>query len=124
MEMPVRGERRRYLIFQILSEGRFDERAVEEAIKRGIITLYGVKGLSQANPQLIEYDMEGKRGILRCSHTQLRQVRASLAYITSLEGFSASIHVRRTSGTLRALRRGEAQSFTRPTPSKTSISVP
>lgn len=103
--MPVRGTRRRYLMFQIFSEGRFEERIVEEAIMRGIITLYGVKGLSQANPQLVEYDMEGKEGVLRCSHTQLRQVKASLAYITSLEGLPTSIHIRRVSGTLRALRR-------------------
>jgi RNase P/RNase MRP subunit POP5 len=123
--MPVRGERRRYLLFQIVSEGSLDGRAVEEAIRRGIMTLYGVKGLSQANPQLIEYDAEGKVGILRCSHSNLRQVRASLAYTTSLEGYSASIHVKDVSGTLRALRRRiRRQSLTRPTPSSTSISVP
>lgn len=122
--MAFRGMRRRYLIFQIFSERGFEEREVEEAIMRGILTLYGMKGLSQANPQLIEYDAEEKRGILRCSHTQLRQVRASLAYITSLEGLPVSINVRRVSGTLRALRKRQAQSFTRPTPSTTSISVP
>ncbi len=122
--MAARGVRRRYLSFQILSEGRFKEKVVEEAIMRGILTLYGMKGLSQANPQLIEYDAEEKKGILRCSHTQLRQVRASLAYITNLEGLSTSINVKRVSGTLRALRRRQTQSFTRPTPSTTSISVP
>lgn len=121
--MPVREARRRYLMFQIASEVGPGEKTLEEAIIRGILTLYGLKGLSQANPQLIEYDEKEKMGILRCSHTQLRQVRASLAYITSLEGLPASIQVKGVSGTLRALRR-RAQSFTKPTPSSTSISVP
>lgn len=102
--MPVRRVRRRYLRFRVASERSYREQDVADAVQRGVFRLYGVHALSQIEPVLIEFDEEGQTGILRCSHLYLRKMRASLAYITSIGGSAASIHVVRVSGTIKALR--------------------
>lgn len=102
--MPVRRTRRRYLSFQVSSDQRHSEQEVADAIQKGVLRLYGVHGLSQIEPVLIEFDEEAQMGILRCSHRQLRKMRASLAYITSIGCHSASIHTAMVSGTIKALR--------------------
>jgi len=102
--MPVRRVRRRYLLFRVVSDRRCGGREIADAVRESVLRLYGLHGLSQVEPVIIEFDEEDQRGILRCSHRHLRQMRASLAYITSIGGSAASIHVLRASGTIRALR--------------------
>ena len=102
--MPVRRVRRRYLRFRVASERRYRGQEVADAVQRGVLILYGIHGLSQIEPVLIEFDEDEQTGILRCSHLHLRRMRASLAYITSIGGSAASIHVVRVAGTIKALR--------------------
>jgi len=102
--MKANRARRRYLLFKVTSHQNHPERDVADAIQRGIIKLYGMYGLSQIEPSLLEFSREEQTGILRCSHLRLRQMRASLAFITCIGGTPAMIYVLRVSGTLKALR--------------------
>jgi len=104
VKMPVRRVRRRYLRFKVTSDHRFQFKEVADAIQRGVLQLYGVHGLSQLEPVLVDFDEEDQTGILRCAHIHLRRMRASMSYITSINGSAASIHVLRVSGTIKALR--------------------
>ncbi|MFQ6054314.1 MAG: Rpp14/Pop5 family protein [Candidatus Bathyarchaeia archaeon] len=74
------------------------------AFRKGVLRLYGLHGLSQIAPALLEFDEEKQTGILRCSRSHLRQMRAALAYITSIDGSAAAIRVMRVSGTIKALK--------------------
>jgi len=103
--MPVRGVRRRYLLFTIAGEHAPVERAVWEAIRDSIQTLYGSKGLSLVAPNLIEYNEQTHNGIIRCTHDTERFLRASLAYIVQVSDSPAAIHVTRASGTIKTLRK-------------------
>lgn len=102
--MPVRRVRRRYLRFRVASDRRHRAEEVADAVRRGVLGLYGVHGLSQIEPVLVEFDEGEQTGVLRCSHLHLRRMRAALAYVTGIGGTAASIHVTRVSGTLKALR--------------------
>ncbi|KON30419.1 hypothetical protein AC482_03935 [miscellaneous Crenarchaeota group-15 archaeon DG-45] len=104
--MTARRPRRRYLRFLVASERRYREGEVADAIRGGVLRIYGVRGLSQIAPVLIEFDELGQTGILRCSHIHLRRMRASLAYTTEICGSAASLRVLRVSGTLKSLRTG------------------
>ena len=103
--MPVRGVRRRYLLFSIDSDAKPTEREVWETIRDSIQGLYGVKGLSLIDPNLIQYDVETTKGVVRCTHDTERYLRACLAYTASIGGKAAAIRVARSSGTLKALRK-------------------
>ena len=103
--MPVRNTRRRYLAFRLLCSRGVSEEQLWETIVSGFRLLYGVKGLSEANLKLIEYDPEASSGIMRCSHDYITQTRAALARIAELIGQPAVVQVNRVSGTIRSLRR-------------------
>ena len=102
--MPVRTRGRRYLKFSIRSSQDIDEKEAFEAIQKGVLTLHGIRGLSEIEPTLIEFHPEKQEGILRCSRAHLRDLRASLALITRIGDSNASIQVAKVSGTLKSLR--------------------
>ena len=102
--MKASRARRRYLLFKVTSDQNHRERDIADAIQRGVMKLYGIVGLSQIEPLLLEFNEEEQTGILRCSHLRLRQMRASLAFITCIGDTPAMIYVLRVSGTLKALR--------------------
>jgi len=102
--VPVRNTRRRYLGFRVLYGRGASEEQLWDAIVSGFRLLYGVKGLSEANLKLIEYDPEASTGIMRCSHDYVTQTRAALARVAELLGQPAVVQVDRVSGTIKSLR--------------------
>jgi RNase P/RNase MRP subunit POP5 len=105
--MPVRGIRRRYLRFRVDTQLELSDDEVYNAIRNSIKELYGLKGLSKADPSLIEYDTKNMMGILRCSNDELRSTRAAIAYITNIKGAESAVHINRVSGTIKSLKRKE-----------------
>ena len=103
--MPVRGIRRRYLLFNVSMESTPKEKVIWETLKDSILTLYGSKGLSLIDLNLIEYNEETKNCIVRCTHDTERSLRTSLASIVNVSNTPAAIRVKRTSGTIKALRK-------------------
>ncbi len=101
----LRRERRRYLALKVVSEQRFDERDVMDAIWNALLKLFGEYGASQANIKLIEYDQQRNYAVVRCPHTALERVRASIASVTLINGEPVGFHVMGVSGTLKALRK-------------------
>ncbi|MDH5390019.1 MAG: hypothetical protein OEX10_02570 [Candidatus Bathyarchaeota archaeon] len=97
--------RRRYLALRVVSEQRVTERAVMDAVWNAVLKLFGEYGASQTNVSLIEYEPQRNYAVVRCSHTALERVRASVASVTEIDGKPAVIHVIGVSGTLKALRK-------------------
>jgi len=97
--------RRRYLALKVVSEQHVNERDVIDAVWNAVLELFGEYGASQTNVSLIEYDPHRNFVVVRCSHTALERVRASIASIVEINGKPAVIHVMGVSGTLRALRK-------------------
>ncbi len=100
-----RRERRRYLALKVVSEQHVDERDLIDAIWNAVLQLFGEYGASQANIRLIEYDLQRNYAVVRCPHTALERVRASITSVTQIDGKPVSIHVMGVSGTLKALRK-------------------
>ena len=97
--------KRRYLALKVVSEQPVKERDVMDAVWNAVLKLFGEYGASQANLSLMETDPQRKFPVVRCSHTALEMVRASIASITEINGKPAVIQVIGVSGTLRALRK-------------------
>jgi len=104
--MPVHRKRRRYLKFWIRGDEGFSVKKAADAIQRSVLSLYGVQGLSTIEPNLIDFDEDSQSGILRCNHSHLREMRASLVFITSIGESAAAIRVDKVSGTIRSLKKG------------------
>ena len=101
--MPVRGIRRRYLYFTI-SGSKIDEKNVQECITHSILELYGLKGMSHIDPNLIEFKENLQEGIIRCTHDNERFLRTALAFLTSYNKNTLAIRVWKSSGTIKSLR--------------------
>ena len=104
---PSLRERRRYLLFEVLSERALDKWELLKEILDSLYALYGDFGASASKVWLIEYHTldgtSGGRGILRCAHQQVEEVRAALACIHAVNNVRVGIRVIRTSGTLKGL---------------------
>ena len=101
----IKPYRRRYLLFKaITSQRKIDWNNVKKAIFESFQILFGITGLSKANLIFIHYDEENGRGILRCNHTNLDNVRASLAFVQTAGGEKISLNVLTVSGTIKTLK--------------------
>jgi RNase P/RNase MRP subunit POP5 len=103
--MPVRASKRRYTAFLLDTEAYVNKKSIYELIMTSIDKLYGSKGIMDSDIKLIEYDEVTKTGILRCTHIFMRSLRTSLAMITNLDSMPISIHVLKTSGTIKSLKK-------------------
>lgn len=94
-------------MFELISEREIDKWALLNEIRDSIFSLYGDVGASESKIRLIKYTKrEGTdRGILRCVHYKVEEVRAALACIHSANGARLSIRVIGTSGTIKGATR-------------------
>ena len=75
-----------------------------DAVWGSLSKLYGEYGASRSGLAPIDYDEEKGFAILRAGHDEVRNLRASLAAVTRINGKPAALHVEGISGTLKALR--------------------
>ncbi|MCQ8902946.1 MAG: ribonuclease P [Methanothrix sp.] len=95
--LPVMRDRRRYMVFELESEGHLDARDISLEIQSSYLSLFGDSG--GANPRLISFD--GRFGIVRCRNGHAEELRAALATVHTIAGFRAAIRVRGVSGTIK-----------------------
>lgn len=105
----TRRIRRRYLALKVESDRPFEDADIRQAVWSAVQRLFGEYGASQTGLFLVEYDKLRNLAVLRCSHTALPMVRASIASVTEIQNHTVAIHVLRVSGTLKALRKKLSQ---------------
>ncbi|RLF07913.1 MAG: hypothetical protein DRJ60_01600 [Thermoprotei archaeon] len=100
----VKDIRWRYLIFHLHTPSNPRIESIKNALKKHLRSFLGVQGLSRAPFKLIMYDEHNKLGIIRCPHNAVTIIRAALALLDSIDGESASIHIAKSTGTLKKAR--------------------
>lgn len=111
--LPSLRGRRRYIVFEVISEREIDKKALLKEIWDSIYSLYGDVGASECKLWLIGYDKtkdtdigKGKgKGILRCAHDKVEEVRAALACLHSVNEARVGIRVIGISGTIKGATR-------------------
>lgn len=108
-------ERKRYLVFEVISEREIDKRELLKEIWRSVYSLYGDVGASESKLWLIGYekkkdgdtgiDVSEGMGIQRCAHDKVKEVRAALACIHSVNEARVGIRVVGISGTIKGATR-------------------
>ena len=91
----------RYIVFDLISKTTSKEQDIVRAITGSILKMFGDIGASKTNVWLIEYDAKTKKGIVRCSHTAVQTVVASITSITKLNDSEAAFVVKGVSGTIK-----------------------
>jgi ribonuclease P/MRP protein subunit POP5 len=101
----LRG-RRRYIAYQVISEGKFIFQDLANSIWHSLLNLLGELGASKADIWIARdiYD-EGKQiGIIRCSHDNVEQVRTALALIERIGDIRVVVKVLGISGSIKATK--------------------
>ena len=111
--LPSLRGKKRYIVFEILSEGEVEKGEFLKELWNSLYSLFGETVASSCKLWLIDFDKEDDAfedfkvytGIVRCAHKKTDEVRAALACIPSVGGKRMSIRVRGISGTIKAARR-------------------
>jgi len=105
VEKPRRKLRKRYVVFAVLSEKKHSKNDVEKAIRNTFREYFGELLLASCDPQLIYFDSERQRGVIRCTHSCKMQVLAALALIREIEHEKCLIVPIRVTGTIKKARK-------------------
>ena len=102
----VKWRRNRYLIIQVYCDPncKLDKHLILNSIFDSVLTLFGVLGASGMYLNLIYYDVEMRRGILRCVHTVVPLVRAALSLIWHIRSCPIFIRVLKITGSVKKAR--------------------
>jgi RNase P/RNase MRP subunit POP5 len=102
----MKRTRRRYLSFQIHSDtSSFDDKQLGMAVWKNLLSLYGEVSAADSKLYLVEYDTETQTGILQCTESSLNKVITSAVLIGSIGKSRVSFEPKKTSGTIKALKR-------------------
>jgi len=103
---PTLRDKKRYIAYEVISESKVDFDSVSNAIWYSIINFLGEKGAAEADAWVIKnaYDASKQIGILKCSHTDVENVRAAMALVQKVGESRAIVRVLGISGTIKAAR--------------------
>ena len=102
----MKNNRRRYLSFKLHSEdSSIEEKHLNLAIWSSLLSLYGEVSAADSKLYLIEFDKRGGTGVLQCTASSLQKVITSAVLIGSIANRLVSFEPRKTSGTLKGLKR-------------------
>jgi len=104
--MPSLREKKRYLAFEVITDGNPASHEVDSSIRRGLLRYLGTLGTAKAGASVMkdQYDTQSRKGIIRVAHTSTDQVSASLALINEVGSRKAMIRTVGASGILKKAR--------------------
>ncbi len=97
---PVLRDRRRYMIFELLSEGEISPKDLMSEIASSQSSLFGDEGAAKNRLKMITFN--GRYGLIRFSHKHVQETRATLATIHSIHGIRVVLHTKGVSGTIKS----------------------
>ena len=77
---------------------------VKSIIYYAVKNLLGEQGLIEVSPRVLYFNGKSNEAIVRCTHSSMNKLRASLALVTESNDHSISIIVMRVSGTMKSLK--------------------
>jgi RNase P/RNase MRP subunit POP5 len=101
--MPSLRERKRYLTFEVISKQKIsDASAVAKAITNSMLKFVGELGVSKAGLIVLSdsYKSTSQKGIVRVAHTSVDALKASLTFITSINGTPVTVRSVAVSGNI------------------------
>ncbi len=97
--------RRRYIVFEVMSEGDLDEPDLARAIATTARRVLGEAGYVESGIRLILYNKSSNRGILRVNHTYKYRVLGVLGLVRRVRGRKVMIIPLGVTGSVKRARR-------------------
>lgn len=100
--LPSLREKKRYLVFETISEEKFSFKDLKNAIVSGFRELFGLEGLAKAGLDFVEY--EENKGIIRVNNKALDHLRASFCFVRKINKGDVVVRSLGVSGMLKKAR--------------------
>jgi ribonuclease P/MRP protein subunit POP5 len=97
--LPSLRVKKRYLAFELISEVPVSRSDLFKEVVSSASSLLGDVVTSECDIKMLGF--EDRKGIIQCSHTKVKETRASLATLTRINGKRVTLHVLGTSGTVK-----------------------
>ena len=101
----VMKEKRRYVVFEIVSENKFAKDEVMRALWDTVLGTIGALGAAKAAFWIFEFDARKQKGILRCTNKELPVIRGSLVLLDKINSKKAFVHVTDVTGTIKKAKK-------------------
>ncbi len=101
--LPTLREKKRYLAFEIISDGRIDNvKTVSDAIMAAVYGFIGSLGAGKAGILVLEdkWNSRAQKGIIRVGHKHVDQLKGSLTMIEKINNVKVIIRSIGLSGVL------------------------
>ena len=102
---PTLREKRRYVIFELKSNEKFNKKQIEKAINRVMLKTLGLFGAVDSSYWLVEFDEKKQVGILRTTNKFLELVFASFGFLTEVDGKEVAVNLIKTTGTIKKAKK-------------------
>ena len=96
---PSARSRRRYLVFEVISDGSFSKEQAIKAVTRLGLHFLGEKEYSSLKLSVLVF--ENNRGIIRFMYKKKQPVKAVLALLTEIDGTDIIVRTLGVSGTIK-----------------------
>jgi|YelNatPaOPRAMG01_1025707.scaffolds.fasta_scaffold04323_16 ribonuclease P/MRP protein subunit POP5 len=103
---PTLREKKRYILFQVISEEPIVYEDLEQAIWNQFLDTFGELGVSRLDMRIIRnlYRPENQTCVISCNHASVQQVIAGLGLLSRLGDSRIIIKILKVSGTIKGLR--------------------
>lgn len=101
---PTMRERNRYVAFELKCGRRCTRDETAKAVWSTLMRLMGESGTASLSLWVMDWNEERQNGILKACHTCIRDLKAGLAMLESVNGSKAAVRVLGVGGTLRKMR--------------------
>jgi ribonuclease P/MRP protein subunit POP5 len=104
---PTLRLKKRYIVYQVISENKIEFSDIVNAIWNSLLSFAGELNASLSRIWIMKdtWDEEKQIGIIKCAHTAVELVRASLILINRIGESRVLIRILGVSGTIKAAKR-------------------
>jgi ribonuclease P/MRP protein subunit POP5 len=103
---PNMRDPKRYVVFEVVSESPINYSDLMNSMWNSIMSFLGELGSSDASLWLIQniYDEKTQRGVMKCKHTFVEEIRVALSLIQYVGETKATIKILGVTGTIKSAK--------------------
>jgi ribonuclease P/MRP protein subunit POP5 len=91
--LPSLREKKRYMAFEVISESKLSYLDIQKAVETSLKDYVGTQGKAKAGLLFFKdkYNEKAQKGLIKVNHKHTDELRASFAFIQSINGKKAII---------------------------------
>lgn len=93
-------DRKRYIVFQILSSKKFSEQETMQAMNKTFLQLFGEIGTSKMNYSAVLFNSSTNKGIVKTNNDSLIEAKSGILFLKSIAGVQVIPRILFVSGTI------------------------